>query len=178
MNAPRDIFGRMQQARTIIAAVVAALAVLVIAAVAVAARCRLALAGVWVGDGAWLADAGLESAQLFLAPRPARGARRGYLVMVGADGGLVANGAVDVAVGGCVGGLLAAAVTARPVAAPVTVRAAAGAEPPPLPAALRASLASDGVLTVFDAKTKTLYARLFRDPLASADALTAFAGAK
>ena len=175
MNAPSDIARRMKYAYLIVA-VIAALAVLVIAALATAARCRLALAGVWVGDGAWLADAGLESAQLFLAPRPARGARRGYLVMVSTDGSLIANGAVDVDVGDCPGSMLVGAVTARPVTTAVSVRPAAGAAAPPLPAAMRASLSPDGVLTVVDVRKKTLYARLFRDPLASADALMAFAG--
>jgi hypothetical protein len=152
-----------------------AVVIIAVAAFAAAARCRLALPGVWVGDGSWLTAAGLESAQLFLAPRAgARRARRGYLVMVGSDGSLVANGAIDVEVTGCTGSLLAAALTARPVTAAVTVRPAGGAKAPPLPAALRASLAPDGTLTIVDAARKTLFAKLYRDPLASTDAITAF----
>lgn len=162
--------------RTIAIATAAAVAVVIvaIAAFAAAARCRLALPGVWVGDGTWLAAAGLESAQLFLAPRAGPRGRRGYLVMVGSDGSLVANGAIDVDVMGCTGSLLAAALTARPVAADIAVRPVAGARPPPLPASLRASLSPDGTLTVVDAAKKKLFAKLYRDPLASSDAITAF----
>ncbi len=170
--------------------------VLVAAVIAARARARRALAGVWVGDGDWLASAGLESAQLFLARAPARGKKsaagntagagggwRGYLVMVGAGGGLVANGAVSVDIGSCAGSLLISAFSSRATTAPVALRAdaGAGAEPgdapalPPLPAGLRASLSPDGVLTVFD--KRRLFARLVRDPAASGDALAAFRSA-
>ncbi len=177
--------------RDAIVGVLVLVVVLAAAVVAARARARCALAGVWVGDGDWLAAAGLESAQLFLARAPARGGKkpgadtspggwRGYLVMVGADGGLVANSAVTIDIGSCAGSLLVSSFSARGVSAPVVLRpdAGAGAEPgaapslPALPPGLRATLTPDGVLTVFD--KRRLFARLMRDPAASGDALAAF----
>ena len=178
-------------ARDAVVGVLVLAVVLVAATVAARARARKTLAGVWVGDGDWLAAAGLESAQLFLARATPRGGKkssadtgpggwRGYLVMVGTDGGLVANSAVTIDIGSCAGSLLVSSFSSHGVSAPVILRAdaGAGAEPgaapamPPLPSGLRATLTPDGVLTVFD--KRRLFARLMRDPAASGDALAAF----
>jgi hypothetical protein len=84
-------------ARALCLAVVGVLVLLVLAAAAVAARrYDRYLAGFWVGEASFLEEAGLRSFRLFLAPRDApRGDRQGYLIIEDSEGGLVANGALE-----------------------------------------------------------------------------------
>lgn len=91
----------MVSPRTIAAA---ALVALLIIAVALAARAREGLlGGLWVGDPSFLASADLSAFYLYIGPPsagPLRPRHRGYLVMVGADGGVISNQDIDLKYGG------------------------------------------------------------------------------
>ena len=73
---------------------VAALTILVcllVAAVRAERRYADYLAGYWVGDETFLAQAGLRDLQLFVDRRQPDGGRRAYLVMTNEQGGFLAN---------------------------------------------------------------------------------------
>ena len=173
-----------------ILAALALLAIVVIAVVAARAGARYDnyLAGLWVGDPAFLERAGLSDFQLFVAPRPAGGgARRGYLVIADAAGAYLANTPLEIGGGMRTGSALAAAAAASHDSATAdltftftfTFAEGAGADsesisgaealPPRLTAAV--SMA-DGTLTLHD--QKRVHAFLVKDVSGSAVAVATY----
>jgi len=157
--------------------------VIIVVAVFVAAGVRRYenyLAGLWVGDAAFLKKAQLRDLQLFIAPREG-GCRQGYLIITDESGEFVSNQAIEIRErsaaarwGSALRSALRAekdAYTARQFE--VKYDAAEEGEAPPMPEKMRMTLSIlDGTLTLYDGEK--VYAFMEKDLAASAAAVESY----
>lgn len=129
------------------------------------------LAGMWVGDPAFLAKARLSDMKLFISPPDAAGARQGYLIMTDANGEFLVNGALEVEGGFGRGAALRARLSRRAggrAVGPLLLRAK-GLEAV-LPGALTAELSiGEGSLALRD--SSKLWGAFSKDFAGSAEAV-------
>jgi hypothetical protein len=165
--------------RTLMAVALAAIVVIII----VVARAGVRrydgyLSGMWVGEPAFLEQAGLRDLQLFLAPREA-GCRQGYLIIAGA-GELISNQAIELRELG--GGKRWGAAAKHGLHSGRDSYSCSvdvdyddtSADTTPMPTRMKMTVSIlDGTLTLFD--DEKVYAFLVKDPTASAAAIEAYA---
>jgi hypothetical protein len=168
--------------RALYAAVVVLVLVVIIALVGAAAvrRYEHYLAGLWVGDPAFLKKAQLRDLQLFIAPRE-DGCRQGYLIITDENGEFVSNQAIEIRErSGGSRWWSALRSTFRAEKDAYTARcfeveydAVKEGDEPPMPETMKMTLSIlDGTLTLYDGEK--VYAFMEKDLAASAAAIEAY----
>lgn len=168
--------------RALYAAVVVLVLVVIIALVGAAAvrRYEYYLAGLWVGDPAFLKKAQLRDLQLFIAPRE-DGCRQGYLIITDENGEFVSNQAIEIRErSGGSRWWSALRSTFRAEKDAYTSRcfeveydAVKEGDEPPMPETMKMTLSIlDGTLTLYDGEK--VYAFMEKDHAASAAAIEAY----
>ena len=163
------------------AAVVLALIVIIalVGAAAAVRRYERYLAGLWVGDPAFLKKARLRDLQLFIAPRE-DGCRQGYLIITDENGEFISNQAIEIRArsGGSRWSALRSTFRAEKDAYTaqrfeVEYDAVEEGEEPPMPETVKMTLSIlDGTLTLYDGEK--VYAFMEKDLAASAAAIEAY----
>lgn len=170
--------GKMRAVCLALIGVLVLLVTLVLASAAVAARhYDRYLAGYWVGEAAFLEEAGLRSFRLFLAPRddPRRSDRQGYLVIEDSEGGLLANGVLELTppAGASVWWGALRAFSGRDDTLRLYGAAAEYDGEAPLPSDFTLAVSmQEGALTIYD--HEKVYAFLRKDHATSAAAVAAY----
>ena len=163
-------------ARVYIAVIILVIIALVAAAAAAARRYEHYLAGLWVGDPAFLKKAQLRDLQLFIAPRDAGGCRQGYLIITDKDGEFVSNQAIEICEHTQWWSALSSTFRVKTDAYSTsdfqTIYDDVTAGDPPMPEAMKMTLSIlEGTLTLYD--KEKVYAFMHKDLAASAAAIAA-----
>ena len=170
MPKPSHFTGRLLYAAVIVIIIVA------LVGSATARRYEHYLAGLWVGDPAFLKKAQLRDLQLFIAPRE-DGRRQGYLIITNEDGEFISNQAIEVRERPQRWSALRAMLRTKNDAYShrfkVEYDAVQEGDEPPMPEKMKMTLSIlNGTLTLYDGEK--IYAFMAKDFTASAAAVEAY----